>query len=85
MGVWVRLRLSSMAFLNSADWATMFAVCEVLVAGLLVRGSVVFSVGTVVGRNKKVSGMPNDVICTPPVDRARVVGPGPRGYWSSQK
>ena len=26
MGVWERLRLSSTAFLNSADWATMFAV-----------------------------------------------------------
>jgi hypothetical protein len=48
VGVWVRLRLSSMAFLNSADWATMFAV---ICLGLLVRGSVVFSVGTVVGRN----------------------------------
>ena len=44
-----------------------------------------YSVGTVVGRNKKVSGMPNDVICTPPVGRARVVGPGPRGCWSSRK
>jgi hypothetical protein len=62
VGVWVRLRLSSMAFLNSADWATMLAVVWF---ELLVCQGEVFSVGTVVGRELE-SGMPNDVISAHP-------------------
>ena len=65
MGVCERLRLSSMAFLNSADWATIFAVVLVKVFGLLVGCSVVYLVGKCC-REELNSGMPDDVICTPP-------------------
>jgi hypothetical protein len=40
VGVLVSFLLSSMAFLNSADWATMFAVDEVF--GMLLIGGVCF-------------------------------------------
>jgi hypothetical protein len=71
VGVWERLRLSSTAFLNSADSATIFAVGGIGTFGLLVRCSVMYLVGTVC-REEMESGMPDDVICSTLVVRACV-------------
>jgi hypothetical protein len=80
VGVWLSERLSSMAFLNSADWATMMAVVLGVIGRLLCRFGLLERKTGVFGWEscRAKWDVSHDVICSTPVSQS-VVG-GPRGH-----